>query len=72
MKCRNCGADLNNGRCEYCGAIFTENMRMFTSKPTLDMTEFEKILRQTIITPAENTIEVTCIGDTERKFIKGV
>ena len=25
MKCKNCGAELNNGRCEYCGSFFMEN-----------------------------------------------
>ena len=22
MKCKNCGAELNNGKCEYCGSVF--------------------------------------------------
>lgn len=26
MKCKNCGAELNNGKCEYCGSIYAENM----------------------------------------------
>ena len=25
MKCKNCGAELNNGKCEYCGAVYAEN-----------------------------------------------
>lgn len=34
MKCRNCGAELNNGRCDYCGSFFAEDMRLFTPKKT--------------------------------------
>ena len=85
MKCRNCGAELNNGRCEYCGAVFAEDMRIFHLKqPTLDASEFEKIIRQireTACKPddsvmhkirVKDVIEVTCIGDTERHFIEGI
>lgn len=24
MKCKNCGAELNNGKCEYCGSVFED------------------------------------------------
>lgn len=27
MKCKNCGAELNNGKCEYCNSMFLEDMR---------------------------------------------
>lgn len=27
MKCKNCGAELNNGKCEYCGSFFLENRK---------------------------------------------
>ena len=30
MKCKNCGAELNNGKCEYCGSVFLEDMRYVT------------------------------------------
>lgn len=25
MKCKNCGAELNNGKCEYCGSDYRED-----------------------------------------------
>lgn len=27
MKCKNCGAELSNGKCEYCGSVFLEDVR---------------------------------------------
>lgn len=30
MKCKNCGAELRNGHCEYCGSVFPEDMRYVT------------------------------------------
>jgi len=32
MKCKNCGAELTNGKCEYCGSVFTGNM-LYIPKP---------------------------------------
>ena len=74
MKCKNCGAELNNGRCEYCGSRFAEDMRLFTLKaPEIDTEFFRKVLYGTQITTnlPQDTIEVTCLGDKEPRFIKG-
>lgn len=27
MKCKNCGAELNNGYCEYCGSFYGEELK---------------------------------------------
>lgn len=62
MKCKNCGAELNNGRCEYCGSFFVEDLRMLTLKPPkID----ENLLHEML-----NKVEVTCLGDTEPHFIE--
>ncbi len=29
MKCKNCGAELKNGKCEYCGSVFDEDTTLF-------------------------------------------
>ena len=72
MKCRNCGAELNNGRCEYCGSFFAEDMRLFVLKqPEMTPNMIEKVLSSTIIPNREkDVIEVTAIGDKERRFIE--
>ena len=64
MKCKNCGAELNNGRCEYCGSVFPEEVRLLTLKPQkID----EKVIRKVL-----SRVEVTCLGDTEPHFIEGI
>ena len=74
MKCKNCGAELNNGRCAYCGSVFPEEMRMFTLKaPKID----PEIIKQTlygshVIKDSPERIEVTCLGDSEPHYIEGV
>lgn len=30
MKCKNCGAELNNDKCEYCGSSFWTNRKDIT------------------------------------------
>ena len=73
MKCKNCGAELNNGRCEYCGSVFAEDMRLFTLKePEFDDDLLFKLLHESPILNTPNTWEVTCLGDTEPHFIKGI
>lgn len=32
MKCKNCGAELNNGYCEYCGSFFAEHQKYVVLK----------------------------------------
>lgn len=73
MKCKNCGAELNNGRCAYCGSSFAEDMRLYTLKePEFDDDLLFKLLHKSpaLITP--NVIEVTCLGEAEPYFIKGI
>ena len=36
MKCRNCGAELNNGKCEYCGSFFAEYQEYVRVRPDKD------------------------------------
>ena len=76
MKCKNCGAELNNGRCEYCGSRFSENMRLFTLKaPEEDTDFFRKVLYGSHVIDDsrmyKEKIEVTCLGDAEPHFIEG-
>lgn len=85
MKCRNCGAELNNGRCAYCGSVFSEDMRLFTlKKPEIDENLIQKALEGSFFmgnarrdddskmhkTKVKDVIEVTCIGDDEPHFIE--
>lgn len=66
MKCKNCGAELNNGHCEYCGSRFSEDLQLFTLKaPQIDTDFFRQVLHK-------ERIEVTCLGDSEPHFIEGV
>jgi hypothetical protein len=79
VKCKNCGAELNNGRCAYCGSFFSEDMRYMKLKaPQIDEDLSKKILfkgspcRDDDSRMHKVLIEVTCIGDTERHFIEGI
>ena len=80
MKCKNCGAELNNGKCEYCGSVFAEDTRFFTLKPTSSYLDLiHKIALKGNPYREDDSrmhkaemIEVTCIGDTERHFIEGI
>lgn len=77
MKCRNCGAELNNGRCEYCGSVYPEEMRMFTLKaPKIDPEIIKQALYGSHVikdSPMNNEwIEVTTLSDSEPHYIKGV
>lgn len=49
MKCKNCGAELNNGKCEYCGSVFLEDMRYFIPNIKMDEDELRKIVTRTHI-----------------------
>lgn len=72
MKCKNCGAELNNGKCAYCGSVFAEDMRLFTLKePEFDDDLLMKLLHGSPVLRAR-TIEVTCLGDSEPHYIEGV
>lgn len=44
MKCKNCGAELNNGKCEYCGSVFLEDMRYIVPNIKVDEEELQKVL----------------------------
>lgn len=77
MKCKNCGAELNNGRCEYCGSVFAEDMRMFTLKaPQIDPEIIKQALYGSHVIDDsrmyKERIEVTCLGDSEPHYIEGV
>ena len=47
MKCRNCGAELKYGKCEYCGSDFREDVP-YIVVPKLEIPEdrLKEILRQ--------------------------
>ena len=44
MKCKNCGAELNNGKCEYCGSVFMEDMRYIL--PKIDPEKMEALIKE--------------------------
>lgn len=77
MKCKNCGAELNNGRCAYCGSFFAEDMRYYTLKPPqIDEDLMHKRLSKPLILKGNcdktdnsrmEKVEVACLGD----FIEG-
>lgn len=71
MKCKNCGAELNNGRCEYCGSMFAEDMRLYTLKePKFDDDLLMKLLHESPI--LGGTLEVTTLSDNEPHYIEEV
>ena len=73
MKCKNCGAELNNGRCEYCGSVFSKDMRLFTLKsPQLDEDFIKKVLSKSplITNMPKERLEITCLGDSEPHYIE--
>lgn len=75
MKCKNCGAELNNGRCEYCGSVFSEDMRLYTLKaPQIDEDLFKKMLCEShiVLNSSKERLEVTCLGDSEPHYIEGI
>lgn len=57
MKCKNCGAELNNGRCVYCGSAFLEDMSL-PPKIEIDKDVYKEM------------IEITCLGDDKPQFIQ--
>lgn len=63
MKCPNCGAPLITARCEYCGTIDYERMRMVVFKQTKaeaeDYAERIKRLREYGVIYLHNGEEVT-------------
>lgn len=65
MKCPNCGAPLNMARCEYCGTIDYERMRMVVFKQTKaeaeNIAEQVKRLREYGVICSHNGEEVTVI-----------
>ena len=70
MKCKNCGAELNNGKCEYCGSVCFENM-YYLPIVNVDEDALQRALQNTRIMPQEE-IEITCLGDKERHFVRGI
>ena len=61
MKCKNCGAELNNGKCEYCGAFYPKYQRYVYIKGDPSKNDDSRM---------HNVIEVTCLGDSEPRFIE--
>ena len=79
MKCKNCGAELNNGKCEYCGSVFPEEVRLLTLKtPQISENVIRKVLLKANLYQEKDNrmhkerIEVTCLGDSEPHYIEGV
>jgi len=78
VKCKNCGAELNNGRCEYCGSFFMEDLRMLTLiPPKIDENLLHEMLHKMLIFKGNcdkvddsrmEKVEVTC---AEPHFIEG-
>lgn len=60
MKCKNCGAELNSGKCEYCGSIFSEDMNM----------ALLPLLKKGL--DARYVLEVSTLIDSEPHYIEGV
>ena len=83
MKCKNCGAELNNGKCEYCGSVFLEDMRYVIPDINLKDVDIGLILRKSPIYIEDDSVmrveridasEITCgtVGDvlaTKSMFI---
>jgi hypothetical protein len=59
MKCKNCGAELNNGKCEYCGSVFMEEMRYIVPNIKIDPEEIIRLIRKSPI-----------IVQTEREIVR--
>lgn len=54
MKCKNCGAELNNGKCEYCGSVFIEDMSFVTIDINIDKEKvLEAIKRKSVLLHSE-------------------
>lgn len=71
MKCKNCGAELKYGKCEYCGSVFDDAWYLV---PEVKFTEeqFRKIIAKSpILNEADKVLEVTTLGDSEPVYIKG-
>jgi hypothetical protein len=49
MKCKNCGAEINNGKCEYCGSVFLEDMLYFVPNIKIDADKLRNIVTRTRI-----------------------
>lgn len=64
MKCRNCGANLEHGYCEYCGSFYGESRRIMQAIPDVERDDRMHKAR------VKDVIEVTCIGDEERHYIE--
>lgn len=72
MKCKNCGAELNNDKCEYCGTFYGEELRSVEVKIHQIFEGYGVRDANGRIHPCKpkEIIEITCIGDRERKFIE--
>ena len=72
MKCKNCGAELNNGRCEYCGSFFGEELKKVEITAHQIFSEYgaRDVNGRLIPIKPKEIIDVTCIGDKERHFIE--
>ena len=68
MKCKNCGAELNNGKCEYCGSICFEDM-YYMPIVNVDGDAIYRALHN--IQPIVDVIDVSCLGDKEPHYIRG-
>ena len=54
--CKNCGAPLRNGRCEYCGTLYMDGYRIVEIEPTLTNEEFAQILKEVETLPPISNI----------------
>ena len=71
MKCKNCGAELNNGKCQYCGATCFEGMYYL---PIVDI-DGDAIYRALHKKPSfftkVETVEITTLSDSEPIYVRG-
>lgn len=69
MKCKNCGAELYNGKCEYCGTNYNEDMRSYMRKR---LSEANLYMICNPLEPRVEILDVSCLGDSEPLYIMGV
>ena len=72
MKCKNCGAELNNGKCAYCGSVCYENMYYL---PVVNVNEdtFHRVIHDTrpLIVPQEE-LEIISLSEKEPLYVRGI
>lgn len=49
MKCKNCGAELNNGKCDYCGTVFQKDAPYIAMNLEISEDELIKAIKRSLI-----------------------